>query len=48
MIDNRLGKLFTVSQANIGLILNIKETPASQGEKIRKKNWFQKVVKRYE
>ena len=37
MIDSRLGKLFPTSKDNIGLILNVKETPASQGEKIRKK-----------
>ena len=37
MIDSRLGKLLPTSKNNIGLILNVKETPASQGEKIRKK-----------
>ena len=37
MIDSRLGKLFPTSKDNIGLILNVKETPAGQGEKIRKK-----------
>lgn len=37
MIDSWLGKLLPTSKNNIGLILNVKETPASQGEKIRKK-----------